>query len=333
MARGAVPRHVPTPIISRRIADVEPRAHHVLIGIFTVATVAAILVFALWLGDASQNREYRYYEVGFQQGVSGLSEGSPVQYSGIDVGDVVSLRLNPDDPREVRALIRVYEDIPIRENTRASLNLANITGSMIIQLFGGTPDSPILKGSRDNPPLIVAEPSQFSALMANSESLFEKADEFLTNANRLLSEENADNLSATLVNLRTVSEALVAERETVNKALTSVYDAATQAEATFARYDRLGDQVESLLEEDGKALMVSAREAAESLSRATDRLDQLVETNEGSLDQGLQSIGELGPIMEQLQSTLGNLNRLTRRLEEDPGRALLGKDPVQEVEP
>ncbi|MFW5824666.1 MAG: MlaD family protein [Marinobacter sp.] len=311
----------------------EPKAHHVLIGIFTVVTIAAILVFALWLGDPEGGRDYRYYEIRFVQGVSGLSEGSPVQYSGIEVGDVSELNLDPDDPRQVRALVRIDGDVPVREDTKATLTLANITGAMTIQLHGGTPGAKTLEGSREDPPVIEAEPSQFSALMSNSENLFRKADDFLTNANRLLSEQNADNLTGSLENLRVASDTLVNERDNLNEALVSVYDAANRAEQTFERYEQLGGQLDGLLQQEARPLLVSSRQAAESLERASNRIDTLVADNEGSVGQGLQSLGELGPVIQELQATLRNLTLLTQRLEEDPGRALLGEDPIQEVEP
>ncbi|GGY66931.1 MlaD family protein [Marinobacter zhanjiangensis] len=311
----------------------EPRAHHVMIGIFTVITIAAILLFALWLGDAENNRDYEYYEIGFRNGVSGLSEGSPVQYSGIEVGNVVTLSLDPQDPRHVRALVRVYSDVPLREDTEATLNLANITGAMTIQLYGGTPDSAILEGDRNNPPYIQAEPSQFTNLLSSSENLMTKADQFLTNANRFLSEENADNLTVTLENFRLTTEALVAERDNINRALVGVYDAAERARNTFDRYHELGDYLGMLLEDHGQPTLAQTREAAEALNRASTRIDALVADNEGSVSQGLDSLGELTPIMQELQATLRNLSLLTRRLEEDPARALLGRDAIQEVSP
>ncbi|MGM0570094.1 MlaD family protein [Marinobacter sp.] len=311
----------------------EPRAHHVLIGLFTIVTIAAILLFALWLGDPEGNREYAWYEIGFRQGVSGLSEGSPVQYSGIEVGDVSELRLDPENPSHVLALVRVYEDVPVRENTKASLSLANITGAMTIQLSGGSPDSDILRGNRQNPPYIQAEPSQLSALMSNSENLFRRADDFLTNANQFLSKENADNLTAALENLHTASDSLVNERDNLNRALIAVYEAAARAEQTFERYERLGNYLDSLLDQEGRPMLASARTAAESLEKATTRIDTLVAANEGSVGQGLQSLGELAPVMQELRTTLRNLRLLTQRLEEDPGKALLGQDPIQEVSP
>ena len=43
----------------------ETRAHHVMIGLFTVLAVGGALLFALWLGKSSMDREYNYYEISF----------------------------------------------------------------------------------------------------------------------------------------------------------------------------------------------------------------------------------------------------------------------------
>ena len=144
----------------------EPRAHHVLIGLFTVLMVAAALGFALWLSKTSSDQELRDYDVIFNEAVSGLSQGSAVQYSGIKVGDVISLRLDPQDPRKVRAHIRVSATTPIKQNTRARLSITGITGAALIQLHGGTPESPILESQDDRREEIIADPSPLSRLMS-----------------------------------------------------------------------------------------------------------------------------------------------------------------------
>ena len=107
----------------------ETRAHHVLIGLFTVIVVAGALLFGLWLAKSSVDTEFKDYEIVFNEAVSGLSKGSAVQYSGIKVGDVVTLRLDPKDPRRVLARIRLGGDTPIKEDTQAKLALAGITGT------------------------------------------------------------------------------------------------------------------------------------------------------------------------------------------------------------
>ncbi len=311
----------------------EPRAHHVLIGLFTVITLGSALLFALWLGKSSVDRDYAWYEIRFNRAVSGLSEGNAVQYSGIEVGDVIRLRLDPQDPRQVRALIRVYSDVPIKQDTRASLALANITGTMNVQLSGGTPQSPRLEGDRDDPPLIQAEPSPLSSLLANSEQLFTQVDRLLANANRLLSEENAENLTRTLSNLEVVSQSLVDQRDTVDEAVTRFGQAGEQLEASLASVSQLGEAANALLDDEGRATLASARRAMQSLESTTARVDRLTARHEDSLARGLQGVGELDPAMRELHAALRSLNRLVRRLEQNPADALLGRDEIQEFTP
>lgn len=148
----------------------EPRAHHVLIGLFTVLTVGAALLFALWLNKAGADRAFTDYEVIFNEAVTGLSQGSAVQYSGIKVGDVISLGLDPNDPRTVRARIRIVGHTPIKKDTRARLAITGVTGLAVIQLHGGSPESPPLEGKDGQPGIIIADRSPLSRLMANGEA-------------------------------------------------------------------------------------------------------------------------------------------------------------------
>src|SRR5690554_4286691 len=176
----------------------ETRARHILIGLVTVGAFFAILAFALWLGQATAERDYTYYEIGFDRAVSGLSEGSSVLYSGIKVGDVIRLTLDQDDPRHVRARIRVFVGTPIKEDTGAKLQLANITGGMVVQLHGGSPQSPNLPGDEDNPPLILGDPSPFSALMSDGEEIIGNLNRVLDSAARMFSEQNTAKVSQIL---------------------------------------------------------------------------------------------------------------------------------------
>ncbi|WP_152207272.1 MlaD family protein [Marinobacter changyiensis] len=312
----------------------EPRAHHVLIGLFTVVSLGAALLFALWLGQTGTDREYVWYRVIFERGVSGLSEGNTVQYSGISVGDVMELSLDPDDPRRVRVLIRVDSEVPIRQDTRAGLVLTNITGSMSVDLQGGTPESPLLEGGhRDSPTVIIADPSTLSTVLASSEQLFTKIDSLLTNANALISEDNVDNLSRILINLERASTGMLAQGGQIDQLMMRLTSTSIQAEETLATYRQLGDKANALLDTEGRDMLASARRTILALEASASRLDELTETNRGSLDQGMRGVGELAPALRELRSTMRNLNRVVQRLEDDPAGMLLGREPIQEFNP
>ena len=311
----------------------ETRAHHVLIGLFTVVAVGCALLFALWLGKSSMDREYAYYDIGFSQAVSGLSSGSSVEYSGIKVGDVTELWLEPDDPRKVRARIRVYGGTPIKEDTQARLALANITGSMVIQLHGGTPESPRLEGDRDDPPLIVADPSSLNALLENGEDLMSNINNLLLSANQIFSEDNINRLSDTLEHLEQATSVLSDQRGDLAQTLQQFNQLSQQANTVMGELSSLARNANGLLDDQGRSVLTSAAQSMQTLDRTTARLDQLLEENQGALNNGMQGFNELGPAINELRTTLGALRRVTQRLEDNPSGFLLGRDKLQEFTP
>jgi len=297
----------------------EPKGHHILIGLFTVIAGAGALMFALWLGQATSDRDYNYYDVGFDRAVSGLAVGNAVLYSGIKVGDVLSLDFDEDDPRLVRARVRVFEEIPITEDTRATLELANITGQMSIQLTGGSPDSPRLEGDRDSPPLIRAEPSPLSNLLSNGESILQNLNELLENANKMFSEQNTENLTQIVSNLKVTTDTLANQRGELSEGITQLNQLLTDA-------NRLTQRVDGLVDGPG-------REMLDSANRTLSTLDQMVTQNQGALEQGLDSVNDLGPALRELRSTLNAVQQMTRSLEESPRGLLFGRDQIKEFNP
>lgn len=309
----------------------EPKAHHLVIGLFTVAVFAAALLFALWLGKSNTDRDWAWYEIGFDYAVSGLSKGNPVQYSGVGIGEVVDLYLDPENPSHVRALVRVYDDVNIRENSRVSLVLANITGSMSVRFQGGTLDSPVLEGPRDDPPLIMAEPSVFTSILDNGEALMSKADRLLTNANALFSEQNSDNLTVILANTRAATEALLAHRGELEQLMERMNDASVRAAQAAAKVDRFADNADRFLQNEGQETFAALNTAIASIQATATRIDLLTANNEGALNEGLRGLGELSPALRELRSTLRNLNHFTRQLEDNPSSTIWGRETMQEA--
>lgn len=304
----------------------EPRAHHVLIGLFTVLTVGAALLFGLWLNKAGADRAVTDYEVIFNEAVTGLSQGSAVQYSGIKVGDVISLGLDPNDPRTVRARIRIVGHTPIKQDTRARLAITGITGLAVIQLHGGSPESPPLEGQDGQPGIIIADRSPLSRLMANGEDLVSSITRLLNRANRILSRENADRVSRTLENLEQATAGIAQQRDELSAALQQA-GAATREAAELMR------TANRLLDGQGSQVLANAERLMASLERSSRNIEELLQNNRSALDNGMQGLGELGPAIGELRDTLGALRGFSRRLEQDPTSYLLRNDSIKEFQP
>lgn len=311
----------------------ETRAHHVLIGLVTVLVVAGAMLFGLWLAKSSVDATFKDYEVVFNEAVTGLSRGSAVQYSGIKVGDVMSLRLDPNDPRRVLAHIRLNADTPIKQDTQAKLTLTGVTGTSLIQLSGGTPDSPPLEGKGGKLPVIVASPSPISRLLNDSSDLVTNINLLLHNANRLFSRENTDRLSATLENLQQTTGAVADQRADISQAIKQLSNLGQQASAAMAQTSELMRNANQLLGSRGPQIADNANQAMQSLAQSTATLNALLESNREALDSGAQGFRDLSPALRELRDTLNSLKAISRRLEANPSGYLLGRDQSKEFEP
>src|SRR5215218_4441444 len=122
----------------------ETRANYALIGVFTLAVIAAAFGFVYWFSGGDRGQSKQSIRVVFSGSVSGLSKGSAALFNGLRVGEVTDIGLFPDDPRRVTSIIQVEASTPIRADTRARLEYQGLTGVAQIALTGGEAGAPPL---------------------------------------------------------------------------------------------------------------------------------------------------------------------------------------------
>ncbi len=311
----------------------ETRAHHVFIGLFIALSIAGILLFSLWLNKSSSKRELVYYDVLFNEEVSGLTAGSAVEFSGIKVGEVESLHLDQQDPRKVWARIRLSGGTPVKQDTHARLALANITGSALIRLFGGLPDSPILQGVNGKNAVIIADASPISRFLANGENLMENINNLASNLNKIFSDENVHSLSLTLNHLEQVTNVFSTHRNELTETIRQISTLSQQINSVMTNVSRLTTNADKLLDDQGRRVLNNAALSMANLERVTHQLEQLLNNNQAPLQNGMQSLNNLGPALQELRAALSSLNRLSHRLEDDPSGFLLDREKKQEFQP
>src|SRR5256886_6284604 len=113
----------------------EARANYVLIGAFTLAVIAAAFGFVLWFQSLHTTKARSPIRIVFEGPASGLRNGGSVNFNGIRIGEVISVKL--DNPRRVVALAMVENNAPIRKDTLVGLEFQGLTGVAPISLKGG----------------------------------------------------------------------------------------------------------------------------------------------------------------------------------------------------
>lgn len=305
----------------------ETRAHHVLIGAFTLVVVALVLLFALWLGKTSLNKQYHYYDIVFTEAVTGLSKGSPVQYNGIQIGEVSQLKLDPRDPRKVLARIQVAADTPIKTDTRAKLGLLGLTGVAFVQLTGGAPSSqPLMPTPRDPVPQIKSESSALTKLLASGSDVVTSLNGILDRLGRIISEQNVERINSTLANIDKTTATLAAERNDLRTLL-------QQASAASQELNQALAGANQLVNGPGRETLTRAAAAMASLQQSTQTLNTLLSENQGALQSGMRGVDQIGPTLRELRSTLRDIHRITSQLQANPAGYLLGRDHANEFTP
>jgi phospholipid/cholesterol/gamma-HCH transport system substrate-binding protein len=312
----------------------ETRAHHVLIGTFAVLAFVLGLGFVLWLSKTGADSEFLYYDIVFGEAVTGLSKGGLVQYNGIQVGQVSQLKLDPRDPSKVIARVRIDGGTPIKTDTEAVLGLLGVTGTAFIQLSGGTPESPLLLPSEEEPiPAIVARQSALSKLLSSGDDIVTSVNQSLLRIGQLLSRENIDHVSATLDNIDKLAATVADQRGDLSTAMTQLAEASSELKSTLATLERLADTTQALLDEDGRRVMESTNRAIEAIERVADSTQRLLDENQAAIS-GFSEHGlrQVGPALSELRETLRSFRQLSDQLGSS-NTLLLGRDQPREFQP
>src|SRR6266498_2872211 len=132
----------------------ETRANYVLIGAFTLAVIAAAFGFVLWFQSLHTTKQRSPIRIVFEGPASGLRNGGSVNFNGIRIGEVISVKL--DNPRRVVALAMVENKAPIRKDTMVGLEFQGVAA---ISLKGGEEAAPPVPLDDDGVPILTADPS------------------------------------------------------------------------------------------------------------------------------------------------------------------------------
>ncbi len=312
----------------------ETRAHHVLIGAFTISIFLIALGFVLWISKTGVDKRFTDYDIVFTEAVTGLSTGGLVQYNGIKVGEVAQLHLAPDDPRKVIARVRLDASAPIKQDTRAKLALQGVTGLALIQLSGGTPGSPPLLPTREHPvPVIRAEESALSKLLASGSDIVLSANDVLMRLNDILSDDNVKHISTMLKNVDELSGTFANQREDFGTALRQLAEATTEMKKTLVAVTATADSANALVRDDARATLKSTQKALDAVDKMANSADALLNDNRAAISNfSNQGLRQIGPTVLELRETLRSLKQLSDKLGASDS-LLLGRDQPKEFQP
>jgi phospholipid/cholesterol/gamma-HCH transport system substrate-binding protein len=112
----------------------EKSAKYFTTGLFVTVTIFLFVVFLVTLAGPHDTKKLDYYTVAFTDPISGVEEGSNVQYMGMKVGKVIKTRLADGNFNLVLVDIAVAKGTPVRAHTRVELQTQGITGLVRMEM-------------------------------------------------------------------------------------------------------------------------------------------------------------------------------------------------------
>jgi len=332
----------------------ETRANYIMVGFFVLLLAFGLLGFVLWVAKFQFEQEFARYDIVFESTVTGLKEGSPVRYSGVRVGEVIAVDLDPDRPTTIRVTIEVQKRTPVRADSIATLELEGLTGGRYVQLSGGASDAPpLLPPDGRAHAEIPAGSSSFEQVLKDAPEVLENVNILLIRAQNLLSDRNLKNIEQLVENLTEVTGAIAENRDNIDQL---IVDAAltmenlrettgsleTMATSMNSNIQRLTDRADSTLvafesmagsidrevtltSKDARGLIASLKVTAENLSGATEQLEAMIaENREPIRDFANSGLYELTNLLTEARDLIVVLNRVTTEVQRDPARFIFG---------
>ncbi len=298
----------------------ERDARYAAVAAFVLAAIAAAFAFVWWYSDTGERRSYVRYEIYFEGTVSGLSQGSPVRYLGVDVGRVQNLVVDRRDPGRVKVIAEIDTETPLSGATRARLGLLGLTGLLYIDLQldpEADPTRELVPGQRH--PVIQSSKGDIEAFLERLPDLVGSAGAVMARIEALLTDENVAAVGESLRNVREASAGLPELTRNAAALAADLRNTAAEATVLTQRLNAAAAGSQAGLE----GTLKSVQATADKLARTAESLERIVVGNEAALS-GLAGPGavELQQLVVEVRDTSAEVRALARVLRENPSRLL-----------
>jgi phospholipid/cholesterol/gamma-HCH transport system substrate-binding protein len=260
----------------------------VRIGLFVVIAGMLLAIVLITFAGVHFWKPRTKYRIVFDQTVYGLEPGADVYVNGIRSGKVTDIRLAPDDLRHVQVTIAVKQGTPIRQDTKAVMQFAGLTGLKVIDLRGGSLEAPKLAAGGTIP---VGE-TILDKMETRALAMVDETDEMLKNANNVVksAQQVVDNVNDL----------------TDPKALGDVIAQSRQAAANLAQ---LSAAMRGLVEDNRASLHASVA----SIESTTKQLANMVDGN------------QVKAAVSDLRQASRSMKEMAREVRQRPSRLLFSK--------
>jgi paraquat-inducible protein B len=334
---------------------VSKKANPTLVGTFVVGAIVLVIVAVTILGSGRLFRKTYEFVLYFEGSVSGLREGAPVKYKGVEIGSVTNILLQLDEGAEVNRIPIIIKldankisgrgvggsladpaalKAAIDRGLRGQLQTESIVTGVLFVALDLVPDSPAQfvqpPGSRyQEIPTITTTLQKAQDILGQ---LLTKLDDIDFKSLLTSVADAVKNIEGFAKN-KDLQEAFAGVNRLVNKP--ELHAAIRSLDQTVLKISQAADGVQKVAGSLDRSVATLSADLKETLTGVRDAVKQIqvtVANVDGFVDPNSPTSYELIKALKELSGAARSLKLMADYLERNPSALLFGK-PVSERKP
>jgi phospholipid/cholesterol/gamma-HCH transport system substrate-binding protein len=319
----------------------KPKREQAMVGIFVIIA-SALLVGTVLLVSGTMGHPTHSYHAYFAF-AGGLEPGATVRYAGgPKIGRVEHLRIDPQDPSLIDVVFSVQTDVPVKTDSRVKIMATSPLADNHLEILAGGAQSAAASPGSTLPAVPYLDfnvlTEQVSNLAPDAQRLLrtlnDRATELKETVNRLndlMNDQNRENLSVTMANLRSMVQE---DRPKVTATLGQVQSASAQLKPLLQNLQKTSEQANQTLAHldatigenraDIRTAITEMRQALATMQSLVTQLNNTMMVNSDNIDQLLDNMRDISDNLNQFTSTIktrpSSLIRSSNPAEHKPGQ-------------
>ena len=292
----------------------ENRNSYTIVGMFFIACLTAFAIFIWWMTSKNNTKvDFKEYYIHTTELPSGLKVDSTVKFIGVPAGSVSDINFVDDKNALINITMKIREDLPIKADSVASIEVQAISGVASINISRGTKD--FKPGDK---PILKLEESLLSKLGNNAENITLKINQTLDKVDGFFSAENISHIESILRNIDKFTQVLTDENglSEVDSIVKNVKNFTDSLNKTDTK--ELAKNLNTLIA-SANSVFSSANSAVNGYSSLQDIVTQKVKNGEYDLRNTVSPLlREASEFFNGFDKTLREFRGALQRLEDNP---------------
>ena len=312
----------------------ETRSNYVMVGAVTVALLAGVLLFIVWLAGLS-NKSTKCFDIYFGQAVGGLNKGSNVTFSGVPVGQVQKISLLPSRPEFVWVRIDVDQQTPVLQGTHAQIKGVGFTGVSEIQLDGAVRGSPpITQVGPQGCPVLPATSGGLGALLNSAPELIDRIQRLTERLTELLNDKNQNAIADILENIDVTTRVIRDRAPEMADTIREIRIASHNAGIAANNIAALSDNTNRLVTEEGRPAAQDLRKSIAAIQASAENLNGMIsDARPGVQNFSKSTLPEANRLVRDLRELTQSLKGVSERVEQGGIGGALGPEKLPNYKP